>query len=510
MDRKNPTPAASTELTLDSHPPRSEENIGRLTSRSSEILPKARIRISSTFGRWYSRLTLTQRFAVVSFVILLLGMLIIGWWVTRQIEQAVLNRTAAVTASFVSSAVAPQVALRGDQLVIDEEAKSSLDLLLIETELGQRIVSFKIWSMVGEILFSPDRSLVGTHFELRADLLSALGGRPVSKISSLDEPENEFERVRFTELQETYAPLRELGSGKIIGAVEFYERTAPLRKELWEARLQSWMIVIGATVAMYVLLLGMVGTASRTISRQRTKLARSEAQHEIDRMKAEFTSAISHEFRTPLGFIKGYSTTLLRDDISVEPETRREFLQIISDESDKLNRMFSDLLDASRIQAERFDVDRREVVLSQLLEEVTAKARPKVLESRFKLEVSISIDGVRANVDPDRVEQGVHNLIENACQYSNAGTVIGVRATSSGQEATISVRDHGDGIPAEETERVFEAFYRGENARRRRTAGTGLGLAVCRTIVEAHGGTITARNAPDAGAIISFTLPVLS
>ncbi|MEE9231008.1 MAG: ATP-binding protein, partial [Acidobacteriota bacterium] len=340
--------------------------------------------------------------------------------------------------------------------------------------------------------------------------LSALGGRPVSKISSLDEPENEFERVRFTELQETYAPLRELGSGKIIGAVEFYEKTAPLRKELWEARLQSWMIVIGATVIMYVLLLGMVGTASRTISKQRTKLARSEAQHELDRMKAEFTSAISHEFRTPLGFIKGYSTTLLRDDISVEPETRREFLQIISDESDKLNRMFSDLLDASRIQAERFDVDRREVALSQLLEEATAKARPKVQESRFELEVSISLDGVRVYVDPDRVEQVVHNLIENACQYSNPGTVIEVVATSSGQEATISVRDHGDGIPAEEIEKVFDAFYRGDNARRRRTSGTGLGLAVCRTIVEAHGGTIRANNTPDAGAIVSFTLPVLS
>ncbi|MCH8102219.1 MAG: hypothetical protein IIB28_03575, partial [Chloroflexi bacterium] len=181
MDRKNPSPAASTELTIGSYQPRSEENIGRLTSRPSESSPKARARMSGTFSRWYPPLSLTQRFAVVSFVILLLGMLIIGWWVTRQIEQAVLNRTAAVTASFVSSAVAPQVALTGDRLVIDEEAMSSLDMLLTETELGQRIVSFKIWSMDGEILFSPDRSLIGAHFDVKADLLSALGGRPVSK-----------------------------------------------------------------------------------------------------------------------------------------------------------------------------------------------------------------------------------------------------------------------------------------------------------------------------------------
>ena len=106
------------------------------------------------------------------------------------------------------------------------------------------------------------------------------------------------------------------------------------------------------------------------------ELGRVEAQRELDRMKAEFMSAMSHELRTPLGFIKGYATTLLRDDIAVDPATRQEFLHIIDEESDKLQRMIDELLDASRLQAGRLQIDRKSVGLKGLLEATLHKAVP--------------------------------------------------------------------------------------------------------------------------------------
>ncbi len=271
--------------------------------------------IVSRLLRLFSQISLTKRFALVSFAILLTGLLIIGWWVTRQIERGVMTRTAAVTASFVTSSVSPHLQNLGEPGELRPDQIEALDRLLIETELGQRIVSFKVWSRNGRILYSPHRKIVGMTFQVGRGLQGALRGETVSHISDLSEPENDYERQWFSRLQETYTPLRLFNTGEIVGAVEFYEETKALVEEIQAARLRSWLIVGTATLVMYLILVGMVKGASLTIDRQRGELARVAAQQELDRMKAEFISTISHELRTPLGFIKGYASTLLRDDI---------------------------------------------------------------------------------------------------------------------------------------------------------------------------------------------------
>ena len=468
-------------------------------------------RKASQKARWLllpiSRLSLTKRFALISLAILITGMLVIGWWVTREIESGVMNRNASVTASFVTSSVAPHLQNVNDSDGISEEQMEALDSLLFETELGQRIVSFKVWSQDGRILYSPNKNLVGQTFQVDAELQQALRGETVSHVSDLSDPENLYERERFSRLQETYTPLRTLGTGEISGVVEFYKGTAALDAEVQDARLRSWLIVGGATLVMYVLLVRMIKGASLTIGRQRRDLARAAAQRELDRMKAEFTSAVSHELRTPLGFIKGYATTMLRDDLTIDEATRQEFLQVIDEESSKLQWMIDDLLDASRLQAGELQLKQEEIPLREFLESSLAKSSPSLKDKGHTLIRELDA-GTYVWADPARIEQVLHNLVNNAARYSDPGSSITVKAVVHDKQAVVSVIDHGDGIPHHELKRVFDPFYRGENSERRGVAGVGLGLSISHSIIESHGCRLWVDSEPGRGSIFSFTLPL--
>ena len=240
-------------------------------------------------------------------------------------------------------------------------------------------------------------------------------------------------------------------------------------------------------------------------------LRQLEAQGEVQRLKAELISAVSHELRTPLGFIKGYATTLLREDVApIDAATRREFLQIIDEETTKLQKMIDDLLDTSRFQAGRLRVERRPTALAELVAKAVSRARPGLADLGHDVAVRLPDEDVRVLADPMRVEQVLDNLLNNAARYSDPDTPIEVAVAPNNGNAIVSVTDHGDGIPEAEQEHVFEPFHRGENSRRRGVNGAGLGLAVCRGIVEAQSGHIWVESAPDGGSTFKFTLPLVA
>ncbi|MBI4083911.1 MAG: sensor histidine kinase [Candidatus Lambdaproteobacteria bacterium] len=219
----------------------------------------------------FTRFTLARQFLLVSFLILLVGMVVIGLWVGRQIETGVINRTAGVTALYVDSFIAPYVQGLGDGGLSDGHLRA-LDSLLSDTPLGQRIVAFKIWNPDGRVLYSNNPSLIGRKFPVLANLAAAFAGDVRAKISTLDEPENEYERQRWSRLIETYAPVRTGQMGSIVAVAEFYQTTDELQHEVRAAQWRSWLVVVVATLAMYLLLAGLVGRASRTISAQQVEL----------------------------------------------------------------------------------------------------------------------------------------------------------------------------------------------------------------------------------------------
>lgn len=238
------------------------------------------------------------------------------------------------------------------------------------------------------------------------------------------------------------------------------------------------------------------------------ELGQLQAQRELDRLKAEFISAISHELRTPLGMVKGYATALFIDDAGIDSATRREFLQIIEEEANKLQRMIDELLDTSRLQAGRLQVEPARIALRELLESALHKASPLLQQSGHPLRVPPFPGGVEVLADPIRVEQVLYNLLDNAVRYSLPGAPIEVGVALGAGQVSISVTDHGEGILPQDVEHIFEPFYRGANAQKASIRGTGLGLAICQGIVEAHGGRLWVESALSQGSTFVFTLPL--
>jgi len=225
---------------------------------------------------------------------------------------------------------------------------------------------------------------------------------------------------------------------------------------------------------------------------------------EAEEMKSTFISVISHELKTPVTLIKGYASTLRREDAQWDEKTVRESLSIIEQESDRLDRLINDLLDASRIEAGGLKLEPADLSLSRLIPKTVEKFRTQTETHRFEMQVPPDLPLVYA--DEQRISQVLYNLISNAIKYSPRGGVIRVGAEARPNDILVWVADEGIGIPPDEQERLFERFYRVDSSLRRRTQGAGLGLYICRSIVEAHGGRIWLADT-DRGTRVRVRLP---
>ncbi len=221
-------------------------------------------------------------------------------------------------------------------------------------------------------------------------------------------------------------------------------------------------------------------------------------------MKSSLISTVSHELRTPLASIKGYATTLLAEDVRWDDRSQFEFLKIISNETDRLSDLVSDLLDLSRIESGSLVVARNTCDLKELISRAAKRADPK---PDGRLEVFLDPNLPPLYADSQRIESVLRNLIENAAKYAGPTSPIRVSGSLNKDAVIIRVEDEGPGIPPDRSDRVFESFYRVEDGLTRTASGAGLGLAICQGFIQAHGGEIWVE--PRAtGACIAFSLPL--
>jgi len=226
---------------------------------------------------------------------------------------------------------------------------------------------------------------------------------------------------------------------------------------------------------------------------------------EAEEMKSTFVSVISHELKSPVSIIKGYADTLRREDAQWDADTLRQGLAVIAEESDRLNRLIDNLLDASRLQASAFKLELSYLQVDKLAEKVMEEFRTQSNEHMFTLDFPPDFPAVRGDIERSR--QVLTNLLSNAIKYSPRGGLIRTGGWADDDWVYVYVADEGIGIPKSEQERIFERFYRAESPLSRRTEGAGLGLYLCKEVIEVHGGKIWVESAPGRGAKFIFKLP---
>jgi two-component system, OmpR family, phosphate regulon sensor histidine kinase PhoR len=226
----------------------------------------------------------------------------------------------------------------------------------------------------------------------------------------------------------------------------------------------------------------------------------------LEGVRRDFVANASHELKTPLTAIRGYSETLLDDDI--DPELRRRFTRTIHDHATRLQHILDDLLDLSRIESGGWTLEPARVSIQPSARDAWSPLESTAVDRGVSLEIRAAEGADTVTADPDALRQVFTNLLSNALRYSPDHAIIEVRVEPAGQDQIrIEVRDNGPGIAPEHLGRIFERFYRVDPARSRAEGGTGLGLSIVRHLVERHGGGVEALSEPGQGTTIRFTLP---
>ncbi|MFG2006947.1 ATP-binding protein [Spirillospora sp. NPDC048911] len=239
---------------------------------------------------------------------------------------------------------------------------------------------------------------------------------------------------------------------------------------------------------------------------ERFTISLRDAAHRArqERDRADLVSTVAHELRSPLTSVKGFTATLLAKWHRFNDDQKRVMLETVNADADRVTRLITELLDVSRIEAGRLEMHRQVVDLPGEVRKVIAgRVAAGDSEDRFRFDARGELPDMW--LDPDKIDQILGNLVENAVRHGDGTVTIVVEPDAHKEGAAVSVRDEGAGIPPEAAERVFRQFWRGPGGNRR--GGTGLGLYIVKGLVEAHGGAIAVRRAPGGGAEFRFTLP---
>jgi len=327
------------------------------------------------------------------------------------------------------------------------------------------------FSLTAAAMYLPRRNEVyrtgADHPELSAEQLELVSSRGELVL-------DEEHRMCFIPLR---VGVRAVGSLGLAGAV--------LARETLEA--------VGSLVAISIERAGAVET-----------LTRAEAARESEKLRSALLDSVTHELRTPLTAIKLSVTTLMSPG-PLSAEAREEFLTVINEETDRLNRLVGEAAEMAQLDAQQVELHREAHPVNEVIDAALYLTRTALAGREVQRQIPQALPLIR--VDLNRIAEVLMQLLKNAAKYSPAGTPLTIAAEAAGNMVNISVADRGPGIDDMEQSLIFEKFYRGRD-QRYRVQGTGMGLPIAKAIVEAHGGTIGVTSQLDSGSVFHFTVPV--
>jgi signal transduction histidine kinase len=386
--------------------------------------------------------------------------------------------------------------------------------------LDRAIVRVKIWNPDGTIVFSDEPRLVGARFSGEPDE-EAIEGTTVSEITDLQEEENVYERGLADKLFSSYVPLWLDGSrrGTPDAIVEMYQDYASIHSQVSSLfRTTVLAFAIGLSLS-YLFSLPIAWGASRRLQRQKgqlvdqagrleTLLAREQQTvgelRQLAKMQSDFVAVASHELRTPLTAIVGYTKTLRQPAFGDDEETRAEFLAAVERQADRLHRMVSNLLMASKVEEGDVHLDVSTFDFADLVAEVLEGFHGAA--KRVVLDIPDHLPPVES--DRERVITILTNLVDNALKYSpeDSSVELGARVNSEGLR--FWVEDRGVGITLEDRRHIFDRFYQADQSSTRRFGGVGLGLHLVHGLVAQLDGRITVASEPGKGSAFLVTIPL--
>jgi signal transduction histidine kinase len=253
-----------------------------------------------------------------------------------------------------------------------------------------------------------------------------------------------------------------------------------------------------------------VSSLARTFNRMAMDLeSRATALAASDRTRRQLLADVSHELMTPLSAIRGYVETLGMADLPIDQDTRKRYLDIVEQETHKLEAIIGDLLDLARLEGGGDRLRAEPVAVADLFRRISDRHEPALRDRSISLVTDIAPDTPQILGDAGRLEQALQNLAANAIRHTPADGSVRLSAAPTDNSVRITVRDSGPGIPPEHLPRVFDRFYKVDAARAGTAvpSGSGLGLSIVRAIIERHGGSVTAANGPHGGAVFELRLP---
>jgi signal transduction histidine kinase len=251
-----------------------------------------------------------------------------------------------------------------------------------------------------------------------------------------------------------------------------------------------------------------IATLGNAFNEMANSLERDARERDrVERMKDDFVLTVSHELRTPVTVVKGFAEMLSEQRKSLN-STQYEAVEVIADSATQLQKMINDLLDLARSDAGKLRIEPEPTSVRSLARRVGRQMRPHFEERDQRFTVSVEKDLPDVEADPDRISQVLANLLMNANKYAPEGSEVRLAATRAGAEVEFAVSDDGPGLGEEELQHVFDRFWRAESGETQSVGGTGLGLAIAKSLVELHGGAITANSVPGEGATFRFVLPI--
>jgi signal transduction histidine kinase len=449
------------------------------------------------------RLTLARRFLAANLVILVIGGLIVGTWIGNTLERGIVDRTAAVTALYVESFVAPHLQDLSPDGSLPASSVADLDGILKEGPLGDLVVSLRVWAPSGTIVYGSIRELVGQTFPIEGELAEAFDGQVTADLSDLSASENTVEKRFWSRLLEMYVPVRRSGSDRIVAVVEFYQLPDAIDREVGQARLISWALVGSAIGASFLLLFGIVKQGSDTIGRQEsaltrqvgelsTLLAQNSALNDRVRGAAERTTTLNERAlrRISADLHDGPGQTvalaLMRFDALKAAEARqggspKELDEIEAALQDALRDMRA--IAAGLRMPELAELDVREVATRAVSDHIRRTGMP----------VDVAIENPPDNVAlPVKIAlyRATQELLSNAFRHGQ-GTDVRLRIEADDRFLALEVSDRGPGLDV-----------------RRLAEVQGLGLAGMREQAELLGGDFEISSEPGAGTTARVRWPI--